>query len=168
MEDRSVITLHEIADLLVSHEAEQLCCGNYLNRRGVRGYYLQVKCGNHWCKVSVSHVERHSARLTVEELDGLNPEMLSAVMVAIPTTSISSALRSGEAEQAPIERYVNSSAVEGIWSEFYRDGNWYMVSLSQVEVPAYASRNELERIADDFLSQQVGRMGHRRRRIDER
>jgi hypothetical protein len=58
------MTIDEIADLLVSPEAELLPTGNYLNRRGVLGYFMQVKCGAHWCKVSVSHAERNSDRTT--------------------------------------------------------------------------------------------------------
>lgn len=37
------MTLNEIADLIISPEAEHVASGNYLNRRGVRGYYLQLR-----------------------------------------------------------------------------------------------------------------------------
>lgn len=52
------VTLREAADLILLTEAELLLLGTYVNRRGVRGYFVQIKCGNHWCKVSVSHAER--------------------------------------------------------------------------------------------------------------
>ena len=58
------MTLHEVADLIVSPQAETLLRGNYVNKRGVRGYFVQIKCGNHWCKVSVSNADHHSARVT--------------------------------------------------------------------------------------------------------
>ena len=67
--DSENLTLNEVADLIDSRNAELLRWGNYLNRRGIRGYYMQVKCGDHWCKISVSHADRHADRITVNELD---------------------------------------------------------------------------------------------------
>src|ERR1017187_229773 len=72
----SPVTLNEVADLIVSPEAEHLSRGNCLNRRGIRGYYLQLKCGSNWCKISVSHADRHSDRITVVELDEIDPTTL--------------------------------------------------------------------------------------------
>ena len=157
------MTLNEVADLIVSPEAESLSCGNYLNRRGIRGYYLQLKCGNNWCKISVSHADRHSDRITVVELDEIDLSTLQPALV-IPVSSISTALKSSAAEQASIEIYLNNSAVEGVWAEFYHNGNWYMVSVSHVDVPAYAKPEELERIADEFLWQQ-GQARRKRRYV---
>jgi len=157
------MTLNEVADLIASPEAESLSRGNYLNRRGIRGYYLQLKCGNNWCKISVSHADRHSDRITVVELDELDLTTLQPALV-IPVSSISAALKSSVAEQAAIQIYFNNSAVEGVWAEFYHNGNWYMVSVSHVEVPAYAKPEELERIADEFLWQQ-GQARRKRRYV---
>lgn len=103
----------------------------------------------------MSHADRHSARITVDELQNIHPGTLIAAAVAIPRDAISAALKSPEAELASIEKYMNNSAVEGIWSEFHHGGNWYMISLSQVEVPARPTRSELERMTDEFLSQQA-------------
>ena len=147
------MTLNEIADLIISPTTERVSHGNYLNRRGIRGYYLQVRSGNHWCKISVSHADRHAARLTIGELDQIDPRTCE-LSVIVPAESISAALKSNDAENASVNTYVNSSAVEGIWAEFYHAGNWYMVSLSHVEVPVYARPEELERITDEFLRQQ--------------
>jgi hypothetical protein len=147
------MTLNEIADLIVSPEAEHLSNGNYLNRRGIRGYYLRLKCGSNWCKISVSHVDRHSDRITVLELDEIDSSTLQPALV-IPVSSISAALNSPHARQAAIESYFNNAAVQGLWAEFYDNGNWYMVSVSHVDVPPSARSEELERIADEFLWQQ--------------
>jgi hypothetical protein len=154
------MTLSEVADLLISPHAERLCHGNYINRRDVRGYYVQMKCGNHWCKASVSHADRNAARITAEELEAIDHSALMPPVV-IPIASISSALKSQAAEQADLHTYTNSSAVDGNWSEFYFQGSWYMISVSHVDVPAYASSDELEMIADEFLRQQSGK--YRRR-----
>ena len=132
----------------------------YTNRRNIRGYYVQLKCGNHWCKVSISHADKHSARITAEELEAIDHNTLQPSVV-IPIASISSALKSSSGEQAEMHSYTNSSGVEGNWAEFYSKGNWYMISVSHVDVPAFASPEELEMIADEFLRQQSGR--HRKR-----
>lgn len=153
------MTIDEIADLIASPQAECLSSGNYLNRRGIRGYYLQVKCGSNWCKVSVSHADRHSDRITVDELDAIDPNTLQPTVV-IPIASISAALKSSSAEQASVGSYVNSAAVEGVWAELHHNGNWYMISVSHLDVPTYASPEELERIADEFLRQQTQNRGH--------
>src|ERR1700675_4978821 len=117
-----MLTLNEVADLLISPEAEQLCQGNYTNRRNIRGYYVQLKCGNHWCKVSISHADKHSARITAEELEAIDHNTLQRSVV-IPIDSISSALKSSSGEQAEMHSYTNSSGVEGNWAEFYSQGN---------------------------------------------
>lgn len=148
-----MLSLSEVADLLTSSHAEQLCNGNYENRRGVRGYYLQTKCGNHWCKISISHADRHAGRISAEELDAIDLNTLQTTVV-IPTDSIASALKSSSAEQAVVHPYTNSSGVEGNWAEFCFHGNWYMISVSHMDVPAYASPEELEMLADEFLRQQ--------------
>jgi hypothetical protein len=155
----SPVTLNEVADLVVSPEAEALSRGNYLNRRGILGYYLQLKCGSNWCKVSVSHADRH--RTTVTELDEIDPNTLQPAVI-IPVSSIAAALKSPAAEQAPTSSYLNNAGVEGIWAEFYYQGNWYMVGVSHVDVPAYATPDDLERIADELLWQQ-GQRKYRRR-----
>lgn len=158
------MTLNEVADLIDAPDAESLCWGNYKNRRGVRGYYQQTKCGNHWCKISVSNVDRHSDRLTVGELDDIDINALDRT-TKIPRLSISYALRwASERDDVAVERYVNAADVEGIWSEFSYGNNWYMVSVSHVNVPAYASRDDLERIADEFLRQQRRQPGRNRDR----
>ena len=54
---KEAATLSEAADLIILPEAELLLRGTYLNRREVRGYFVQIKCGNRWCKVAVSHAE---------------------------------------------------------------------------------------------------------------
>lgn len=151
------MTLNEVADLISSPETERLTCGNYMNRRDARGYYLQVKCGDHWCKVSVSHADRHSERITADELHEIDRSTLQPIV--IPTDSISSALRSQAAEAASLSKYENSSAVEGMWAEFYHNGHWYMISVSSIDIQVYARPEELETAADEFLWQQ----GHGRR-----
>jgi hypothetical protein len=155
-----MLTLSEVADLLISPHAEQLCQGNYTNRRNIRGYYVQLKCGNHWCKVSISHADRHAARITAEELEAIDHNTLQPSVV-IPIASISSALKSGSGDQAEMRTYTNSSAVEGNWAEFYFQSNWYMISVSRVDVPAFASPEELEMMADELLRQQSGRQRRR-------
>ena len=89
------MTLSEVADLIISPEAEFLMRGNYVNRRGVRGYFVQIKCGNHWCKVSVSDADYHSGRITVGELDALNGSMLQTAVV-IPARSLYWAFKSAQ------------------------------------------------------------------------
>ena len=157
------MTLNEVADLILSPQAETLLRGNYVNKRGVRGYFVQVKCGNHWCKVSVSNAEHHSARITVEELEGIDSSMLQPA-VLVPNSSISDALKSSAAQDTLVSTYLNSAEVEGIWAEFRYAANWYMVSVSHIDVPIYAKSEELERIADEFLLQQGFRKLSRRNR----
>jgi hypothetical protein len=94
------------------------------------------------------------------ELDAIDHNALQPSLV-IPIASISSALKSASGEQADMHAYTNSSGVEGNWAEFHFQGNWYMISVSHVDVPAFASPEELEMIADEFLRQQSGR--HRKR-----
>ncbi len=155
------MTLSEVADLITSPEAEFLMRGNYVNKRGVRGYFVQIKCGNHWCKVSVSNADHHSNRVTVDELDSLHASMLESAVI-IPPESLSSAFKSAAASSATVRSYLNSAGVEGIWAAFYYAGNWYMVSVSHVDVPVYATPEELDRLADEFLFQQGSRHGKRR------
>ena len=147
------MTIDEIADLLVSPEAELLPTGNYLNRRGVLGYFMQVKCGAHWCKVSVSHAERHSDRTTAKELNEINPQSLKPT-VAIPVQSIAEAFRSVAGRKAQLNTYENASGIEGIWTEFHFEGNWYMTSVSHIDLPARMSNSQLEMLTDEFLYQQ--------------
>lgn len=147
------MTLNEIGDLIISQEAEELSHGNYVNRREIRGYYAQVKCGNHWCKISVSHADHHSGRITVAELDTIDPTALLPGVV-IPVSCLATALKSQTAEETSIHVYFNSAGIEGIWAEFHYNRNWYMISVSHVNVPAKATPDELERIADEFLRQQ--------------
>lgn len=155
------MTIDEIAELLLSAEAEVLPAGNYVNRRGVLGYFMQVKCGAHWCKVSVSHVERHSDRTTARELNELDPRTLKAT-VGIPSEAIAHALKSSNGRIANLNTYENASGIEGLWTEFCLDGNWYMVSVSHIDLPARISNAELEMLADEFLCQQ-GNMKRKRR-----
>ena len=148
------MTIDEIADLLVSQEAECLPAGNYVNRRGVVGYFMQVKCGNNWCKISVSHVERHLDRTTANELNEIDSRTLRPT-VAIPAEAIADALKSPEGRRAPLNTYESASGIEGLWTEFYLEGHWYMISVSHIDLPARISNTELEMIADEFLSQQA-------------
>lgn len=115
------MTIDEIADLLRSAEGELLPAGNYVNRRGVLGYFMQVKCGAHWCKVSVSHVERHCDRTTAKELNEIDPKTLKPAVV-IPAQSIANALKSAEGQRARLDKYENASGIEGLWTEFYFGG----------------------------------------------
>lgn len=147
------MTMDEIAELLVSAEGELLPSGNYVNRRGVLGYFMQVKCGAHWCKVSVSHVERHSDRTTAKELNEIDPKTLN-LGVVIPAQSIANALKSSEGRRARLDKYENASGIEGLWTEFHFERNWYMVSVSHIDLLTRVSNAELEIIADEFLSQQ--------------
>jgi hypothetical protein len=158
------VTLNEVSDLIVSPHAETLLRGNYVNKRGVRGYFVQIKCANHWCKVSVSNADHHSARVTVEELEAIECSMLQPA-VLVPTSSISDVLKSHAAQQTPVNTYLNSADIEGIWAEFRHAANWYMVSVSHIDVSTYAKSEELERITDEFLFQQGFRkLGRRYRR----
>lgn len=154
------MTLNEVGDLILAPGAEVLLFGNYVNRRGIRGYFVQIKCGNNWCKVSVSNADRHAARITVGELDGIDATMLQHSV--IPNSFVSGALKSRVAEETAVNIYVNSAAVEGVWAEFHYEGNWYMVSVSHIDVPVHATSEELERMADEFLLQQGSRKLRRR------
>jgi hypothetical protein len=155
------VTTDEIAYLLLSPEAEFLPAGNYVNRRGVVGYFMQVKCGNHWCKVSVSNVESDLDRTGARELHEIDPRTLRPT-VTIPIEAMAGALKSPAGRMAPINTYENASGIEGIWTEFYFEGHWYMVGVSHIDLPARISSTELEMIADEFLAQQ-GNMNRRRR-----
>lgn len=158
------MTMDEIADLFVSPEAETLPRGNYLNRRGVLGYFMQVKCGTHWCKVSVSHAECHSDRTTLQELNEINPLTLRPTIV-IPDQSIAAAFRSVAGRQARLKTYENASGIEGIWTEFHFEENWYMVSVSHIDLPTRISNSELEILTDEFLYQQGAQNRRRRSRL---
>src|SRR5260370_41872815 len=98
------MTSDEIAELLLSAEGELLPAGNYVNRRGVLGYFMQVKCGAHWCKVSVSHVERHSDRTTAKELNEIDPRTLRPTVI-IPVQSIADTLKSSQGRKALVNTY---------------------------------------------------------------
>jgi hypothetical protein len=149
------MTLMEIADLIGSSYAQVLACGNYKNRKGALGYFLQVKCGDHWCRISVSHIESHSDRITLEELNAMDSTRLLPANISIPIDSILKALRSAARCNVPVQKYLNSSDVEGVWAEFKEGGSWYMVSVSHVDVPKRAAPEILDRIADDLLWQQA-------------
>jgi len=158
------VTLQEVADLIESVDATPVAWGNYLNRRDIRGYYLQTKCSLHWCKVSVSNADRHSERVTIQELESITKEMLDGKLI-IPTYSIASALRSKSAEQASLNQYFNNSHVEGMWAEFHHGQSWYMVSVSHIDIPSKAKPEELDRIADELLWQQERMRPIRKRRF---
>lgn len=155
------MTIDEIADLLLSPEAELLASGNYTNRRDVLGYFMQIKCGAHWCKVSVSDAEHHSDRTTASELNEIDPLKLKPT-VAIPAQAIADALKSFVGRNARLHTYENALGIEGIWTEFCFNGNWYMISVSHIDLRARVSNAELEMMTDEFLSQQ-GSMIRRRR-----
>lgn len=157
------MTLDEVGDLLVSELTETIAKGNYTNRRGVLGYYLKTKSGQHWCKVSVSHAERHADRTSLEELNAIEPGSLGEA-VGIPTQSISLALKSSIAREAPLQKYENVNGIEGLWAEFQYQGNWYMVSVSHIDIPARMKSSELEMIADELLRQQGDRVHRRAKR----
>jgi hypothetical protein len=163
------VTLKEVADLIESIDAKPLLWGNYLNRRKMRGYYFQTQCGNHWCKVSISHADFHSERITIADLDEITPEMIDKISaptpnkVLIPTHSIVNALRSTAAEETSLNKYLNNSAVEGMWAEFHYANSWYMVSVSHIDLPSNPKPGELDRIADEFLWQQDKKAVKKRR-----
>jgi len=104
--------------------------------------------------VSVSHVDHHSSRLTIAELEAIDPTSLKP-SVTIPISAIASVLRTASAKEIPLRRYLSSSGVEGLWTEFPQNGSWYMISVSHIDVPTRASAEDLERIADEFLKQQA-------------
>jgi len=147
------VTLNEVGDLIISPDAEFLLRGNYVNRRGVRGYFVQVKSGSNWCRISVSNADRHSHRTAVAELDTLNGTMIESGVV-IPNDSLSDAFKSSVASNASVNRYLNDAGVAGIWAEFYYRNNWYMVSVSHIDIPLHATPEGLDRLAEEFLSQQ--------------
>lgn len=101
--------------------------------------------------------------MTVEELDAIDSSMLEPA-VLVPTSSISDALKSRAAQETPVNTYLNSAEIEGVWAEFRHAANWYMVSVSRIDVPTYAKSEELERITDEFLFQQGFRKLSRRYR----
>jgi hypothetical protein len=148
------MTLSEVADLILSPEAEFLNHGNYTNHRGIQGYFMQVKSGVNWCKISVSHANRHADRISRTELDEIGTLKVEP-SVTIPVDSISAALKSLTAENTAISPYANGSLVHGIWAEFHLEGNWYMISVSHIDVPATATREMLTSVADEFLRQQT-------------
>jgi hypothetical protein len=135
-EGDAILAFDEIAGLIASPHAELLCRGNYVNRRGVRGYYIQVKCADHWCKVSISHVDRNYSRLTIDELDALDGSRLESAVTSIPIPAIVSAFEVASRTNGTLNKYSNASGIEGLWAEFLHDGSWYMVSVSHVDVPA--------------------------------
>jgi hypothetical protein len=145
------VTLSEIADLITSQHAEELARGNYYNRRSVRGYYVQLKCADHWCKISISNVDRHEARTRVRELDDLDPSTLTPT-VAVPLDSIAAAIRLSS-DTAVLSLYENTAMVPGVWADFRYGNNWYMISVSHVDVPARATPTQIDKITDEFLRQ---------------
>jgi len=122
---------------------------------------MQIKCGDHWCKISVSHVEFHPKRISIEELDDIIPTT-SDLGIAISVQSISTAMKSSFGRKAPIHPYINRAGIEGIWTEFCLGENWYMLSVFHIDIPTQVSAVELEMLADEFLREQGSR--HRRGR----
>jgi hypothetical protein len=91
----------------------------------------------------VSHVERHSDRTTAKELNEIDPRTLKPA-VAIPVQSIAEALKSSQGRASQLHTYENTSGIEGIWTEFHFEDNWYMVSVSHIDLPARMSNEEFE------------------------
>jgi len=149
------MTLKEIGGLILRPEVECLFSGNYTNRRGIRGYYVQLASTNIWCRVSVSHADRHSDRISVSELEAAHTAVRQTG-VFIPTRSIAKALESEEAQGTPIRTYFNSAGIRGMWAEFYYEGNWYMLNISQVDAKEYLRQNhwKKDRITNEFLREQ--------------
>jgi hypothetical protein len=104
--------------------------------------------------VSVSNVDHHSNRLTIAELDAIDPSSLEP-SVTIPISAIASVLKIASTKELLLRKYMSSSGVEGLWTEFPQNGSWYMISVSHIDVPTRASAEDLERIADEFLKQQA-------------
>jgi hypothetical protein len=146
------MTLSEVADLITSQRTVELAHGNYYNRRFVRGYYVQLKCADHWCKISISNVDQLIARISVRELDAVDPSALTLDEI-IPLNSIATAVK-WASDSTNLQPYNNSSMVPGVWTEFRYGNNWYMISVSHVDVPLRATPAQKDRIADEFLEQQ--------------
>jgi hypothetical protein len=100
-------------------------------------------------------------RTTASELNEIDPRTLRPT-VTIPAETIANALKSSEGRKAPLNTYENASGIEGLWTEFYFEGHWYMVGVSHIDLPARISSSELDMLADEFLAQQ-GNMKRRRR-----
>jgi uncharacterized protein (DUF1015 family) len=83
--------------------------------------------------------------------------------VGILPKDVADALKSFTGQHASLHSYENASGIQGKWTEFYMDGNWYMISISHVDVPTHISQAELEMLSDNFLSQQAN-INKRRRR----
>ena len=145
------MTISELADFLTL-EPEILFDGNYRNRRGIVGYFVQLKCDDHWVRVSVSNVASVHGGMSVAEMDVLTKaDLIAQKPFIVKVRTIGMALRQIGVRGCEWKPYENSMFVPGVWLEQEFGGHWYMVSVSRVEGLDRASPERIDEGADEFL-----------------
>lgn len=107
--------LEVIANALRSPSSRLIenCCGSYMNKKGVWGYYLTIWDAGHYHMISVSDVSDE-----------------------IPTNeSVANAITSPLRCVAEDGRYRNSKGHLGYWATLKTGDHWYMVSVSDMLEP---------------------------------
>lgn len=145
------MTIDELADFLAA-EPGVLLNGNYRNKRGHIGYFVQLQCGDHWVKVSVSNVVSTQMGISPEKLDAMSKEdLISEKPFIVPLRWIARAIHRIGLRGAEWKSYDNASFVPGVWLEERVGEHWYMVSISRVEGLESVKREQLDEPADEFL-----------------
>jgi len=161
------MTISELADFLAT-DPVALLNGNYRNRRGHIGYFVQLKCGDHSVKVSVSNVASIISGISPENLDAMTKEdLISEAPFIVPLQRIAKAIHYIGDRGVEWKRYRNANFVPGVWLEEKAGEHWYMVSVSHVEGLESVPQEHMDEPADEFL-RRMGAFGENVRPVTRR
>ncbi len=147
----AAMTISELADFL-SLEPATLFHGNYRNRRGLIGYFVQLQCGEHWVKVSVSNASSGNGGISRDELGAMTKDdLIAETPFPVSLRTIAAAIRHIASRGTEWKPYENAVYVPGVWLEERLTEHWYMVSVSRVEGLNDIPPERLDEPADEFL-----------------
>jgi hypothetical protein len=104
-----MMTLVEISQALKSPNARVMGAGTYANRRGVKGYKVEIRTPGHWIKLSLPRRES-----------------------AVGLSEIAAALGSTEAQVMLDSDYERRSGSCGHYVTVFSNQQWYLISVSDV------------------------------------
>ncbi len=145
------MTINELADFLAIEPAI-LFDGNYRNKWGHIGYFVQLQCGEHWVKASVSNVASTHGGISRQELDAMTKEdLLADKPFTISLRTIADTVRRVGLRGTEWKAYQNAVFVPGVWLEEKAGEHWYMVSVSRIEGLESVPPERMDEPADEFL-----------------
>jgi hypothetical protein len=145
------MTINKLADFLDLGPAI-LFDGNYRNKRNRIGYYVQLQCGEHWIKVSVSNVSSLNGGISSAELSAMTQDKLvHEAPASVPLKNIATAIRHIGSRGTGWKSYENAVFVPGVWLEDKVGEHWYMVWVSHVDALDKIAPEKVDSSTDEFL-----------------